>query len=538
MAERIFTLAGEYTSSASATFVCRNESHTKVEYYSNLQNGSTEIEFDIGTLPTGSTINSVNFSFTKSTRGSTVESNEFISQEGSSSIIASNDNILEFLKKNPKITINLWTKININYKPSLQMPSTPGDYTTSQCYGSAIYTNIKLIVNYTEPFDTGAKSPTIFSFSLKDTFKNSSYQTMLYTGRVDGLVNNKEQSATISNNCFYKNYSNLSFSSSATSAQSLDPTLTYDLIIRNTSGVTVYEKLNNTSDHFYVNTQIFEKENLNTVIGGFLARSYTFYYSVKDIINKQTTLKGTIYLLDGYTPPSITNFSIKRKPYSGAIDTLLTSIIISAKKIPLSCTSSNSFTYNSLFYKKNSGTTSTPITTTEGSDLKYSITENSDFFSGYYSQTSSYSLSITAYDCCNTITKTVELSPAFSYLNIELNGVSIGARKSSSGSEANPTFEVALPSTFNNDVTFNNEVNVNTSLYISKDSSFTSDAEAYFYKRIQASGGLSVNTSFITQNNTSLQGVNQIICNTNIYGSKPPTTGYENPGQLFFKIID
>ena len=86
----------------------------------------------------------------------------------------------------------------------------------------------------------------------------------------------------------------------------------------------------------------------------------------------------------------------------------------------------------------------------EGEELDYESFPYSPAFSAEYYSSDSYSFSVTVTDSFSEVKEIDTIEEAYGYLSIELGGVAIGERHPGRANEdsLNPTFLVALPSTF------------------------------------------------------------------------------------------
>lgn len=424
----------------------------------------------------------------------------------------------------PNLTLKVVLSISSSV-PSHTHASLYGSTTVSGSRSSTYNSNnTYLEITYIPPIDPTQPSPKIINFILKDTFKLESkseseidYQKMAYLNEVSGKVNENgggktSKEAEIGINCFYQNYSNLEFSVAEAISYQPNASITYELkIVKSISDLpVVYEKTSNESSSFLIPKNIFSSENFSdalpyidgngTVIFNFLP--YTFYYTVYDSFNNGTRITGTIFLIKDYFPPDVSQLLVERFEIVPVIENdniiykeqitpngefLTTTLSCKISKIPYIILEDNAFDYNFLSYRIKWVNNDTG----EEGEIPYSLNkENPNWitieeeslsflndnnllsgekinnsYENSYSATNSFTITFSVKDVCTIITRSFIVQPAFSYLNIELNGISIGERHSS-GTEKNPTFDINLPTTVKKDISFEKSIATKSLIFL------------------------------------------------------------------------
>lgn len=319
-------------------------------------------------------------------------------------------------------------------------------------------------------------------------------------GAEGGLIISAKGDSTPNFNCFYKNYSILEFSAEASTEQP-DSIVLYNLTIKreNPDGSTeiIYENTANKNNIFTLPPETFIKEvfplefvyvdNGQVPEVRFQYIPYHFYYTAYDSNNNGTQISGTFYLIKEYSIPSISNFSVARfNVYPQTTDGnlvyqniesvdgefLATKLTATFQKVPSSLIlkEDNNFEikYNILNYQK-SWISDNPsasksdeefskwLKTTGNLELQgddqftflsgeqIKSKDSSEYTYSYtYSANYNYTITVIIKDICSSVTKTYDVLPAFSYLNIELTGIAIGERQKT-GTEDRPTFDINLP---------------------------------------------------------------------------------------------
>lgn len=447
---------------ASMSTYCKNANGVIDHVNTSRSPGSVTKTFSTSGIPSNAIIDSVNFSVDKTVSGSVMgNSIEYIAEDGTDTIRANNETILNWLNNNrgtdneyPNITINCWANTTGYPDHAHSNIINTSKLVTGQ--RKATYNEISLTVSYHLDMDLEENSPDIASFQIYDNFKTGNYSAICQSRLVSGgtgVLNST--SVSLSNNCIFQGYSSLNFYGSATSNQDNDTTVSYNLIIKKEDGTIIYNEIQN-HGYFSLSSNIFSGITATRQINGadFKAAKIIFYYKVKDVTNRETQATGSIFLIDGYSSPKINNFTVS-KEVSENSTYAKGSFDATFSEIPYSCSEANGTINveekNSLTYQKILKNNDTDESSSS-SNYPYTGSVTDSYFVDGNNKISlddngNYTLTIKVTDICNSITSFFNLKPETVFLDIETTGVSIG-RQILNKKESLPKFEVHLPTYF------------------------------------------------------------------------------------------
>lgn len=515
--------------SSTVSIYCKKYPDGKIDHAGGSRNPASQtITFNTSEIDVNATIDSVNFSFTKTVGGNTVGNNIiYISESNTDTIIADNDSILQWLNNNkknnsyPNLTLNFWVKAT--GIPSHSHTTIAGSSTLITGNTKVTYDNITLTVSYHLNINETLNSPNVYNFYIKDNFRELNSVLNGATSFEGGNALTNSFGCDIKENCLFSNLSKLTFSSTAVSNQSYDKTIIYNLILtQETNGGARVIIYNQTQDngYFSIPQDIFSNLTFSypltnasgdTLIGGNGER-ISFSYCVKDVANKITEIHGFLYFLESqlYTRPKINNFSISKNVSSdnttylavGTYDIVYSNIPIVLKTYGGS--SIRVMLYNTIQCIQK-------VYNINGEEVGAAIENNSSqannqlFSNSYLRLGADYNFTLTFSDSFFSGSSSIVIKAEDVFLNIETAGVSIG-RQVSIGEENNPFFEVYFPSIFNSSVTFNDNLifggssnlNFDQPITFGDDVTFKGDlifsgsSNLDFSQPIMATGGITV----------------------------------------------